>query len=140
VHSSQRDTDEVLAYVEGQAHERVIHLEKAASERPDARRPSERAETLNGEIPQLSLSSRIRGEGRFATRDMARWQESERLAEKILAELQPLATARWNDFIYGHLTETRRQVMYRFDGSRETMTISRSCKRKTMASRRTSRS
>lgn len=32
MHSSQRDTDEILAYVEGQAHERVIHLEKAASE------------------------------------------------------------------------------------------------------------
>jgi hypothetical protein len=32
VHSSQRDKDEIRTYVEGQAHERVIHLEKAASE------------------------------------------------------------------------------------------------------------
>ena len=32
MHSSQRDTDEILAYVEAQAHERVVHLEKAATE------------------------------------------------------------------------------------------------------------
>lgn len=41
---------------------------------------------------------------------MARWRDFERLAEKILAELQPLATVKWNDYIEGHLTETKRQV------------------------------
>lgn len=41
---------------------------------------------------------------------MARWREFEQLAEKIFAELQPHATVKWNDHIYGHLTETERQI------------------------------
>jgi hypothetical protein len=41
---------------------------------------------------------------------VARWQEFENLAERILAELQPMAEVSHNDFIYGHLTETNRQI------------------------------
>jgi len=41
---------------------------------------------------------------------MPQWQEFEALAETILAELQPLAEVKRNDFIYGHLTETKRQI------------------------------
>src|ERR1700728_1833478 len=43
-------------------------------------------------------------------RDMTQWQEFEKLAEQILAELQPLTEVKQNDFIYGHLTETNRQI------------------------------
>src|SRR5437773_7957303 len=41
---------------------------------------------------------------------MARWQEFEQLAQKILAELQPRAKVVWNDSIYGHLTQSKRQI------------------------------
>jgi hypothetical protein len=41
---------------------------------------------------------------------MPRWREFENLAEKILAELHPMATVKRNDFIYGRLTETKRQI------------------------------
>lgn len=41
---------------------------------------------------------------------MARWREFEQLAEKIIAELQPYATVKWNDSIYGHLSEANRQI------------------------------
>lgn len=41
---------------------------------------------------------------------MSRWQEFEKLAGKILAELQPTAEVKRNDFIYGHQTETCRQI------------------------------
>lgn len=49
----------------------------------------------------------MKGAKRKAT---PRWQEFEVLAETILAELQPHADVRRDDFIYGHLTETRRQI------------------------------
>jgi hypothetical protein len=41
---------------------------------------------------------------------VARWRGFERLAEKIIAELEPQATVKWNDFIRGHETETERQI------------------------------
>lgn len=39
-----------------------------------------------------------------------RWREFEQLAEKIMAELQPYAQVKWNDQIYGHDSETNRQI------------------------------
>src|SRR5215469_1369836 len=39
-----------------------------------------------------------------------RWREFEVLAETILAELQPHAEVKRNDFIEGRLTETKRQI------------------------------
>ncbi len=39
-----------------------------------------------------------------------RWREFEILAETILTELQPYAAVKRNDFIQGHLTETKRQI------------------------------
>jgi len=41
---------------------------------------------------------------------MARWREFEQLASRIFAELEPEAKVVWNDSIYGHLTETPRQI------------------------------
>lgn len=39
-----------------------------------------------------------------------RWLDFERLAETILAELQPHAEVKWNDRIYGHLSTGKRQI------------------------------
>lgn len=41
---------------------------------------------------------------------MGRWKEFEKLAEQILAELQPMAEVKWNDFICGHLSGIKRQI------------------------------
>jgi hypothetical protein len=41
---------------------------------------------------------------------MPRWQDFENLAETIIAELQPLAEVKRNDFIDGHLSGTKRQI------------------------------
>ncbi|MCB9451000.1 MAG: restriction endonuclease [Anaerolineaceae bacterium] len=38
------------------------------------------------------------------------WREFEQLAERIMAELQPHAQVKWNDFIYGYDTEKDRQI------------------------------
>jgi hypothetical protein len=41
---------------------------------------------------------------------MGRWKEFEKLAEQILAELQPMAEVKWNDFICGHLSGIKEPV------------------------------
>jgi hypothetical protein len=56
----------------------------------------------------LGTRTRVqRGEQEEGT---SRWQDFEKLAEKILAELQPLAEVRWDDRIYGHLSAGNRQI------------------------------
>ncbi|WP_084010464.1 restriction endonuclease [Pseudofrankia sp. DC12] len=41
---------------------------------------------------------------------MEGWQDFERLAEQIYSELAPDAVVKWNDRIYGHESETKRQI------------------------------
>lgn len=41
---------------------------------------------------------------------MKKWQEFEKLAAKILEELSPHAQVKWDDRIYGHETQTLRQI------------------------------
>ena len=39
-----------------------------------------------------------------------KWKQFEKLGEKIFKELSPKANVKWNDSIYGHDTETKRQI------------------------------
>jgi Restriction endonuclease len=41
---------------------------------------------------------------------MANWKGFEQLAEQIARDVSPQATVTWNDYIYGHLTEKKRQI------------------------------
>ncbi len=56
------------------------------------------------------LGTRTREQQGEQEEGTSRWQDFEKLAEKILTELQPLAEVKWNDHIYGHLSTGNRQI------------------------------
>ena len=65
-----------------------------------------------------------------------KWQGFEKLAQQIMAELLPHATVAWDDKIYGHDTETERQIDVSIrwaDQGRECLTIVQARDRKSPA-------
>jgi Restriction endonuclease len=86
-----------------------MELRAAMSFSPRSTVPSYEPHALLRDCSTRGLSVRT-GVGSDGDAAMTRWEQFERLAEKIMQDLAPHAEVKWNDRIIGQDSETDRQI------------------------------